>query len=58
MKHNAPTPTQVHAADPQRIVELMTSKPPVLPKSYMLPHPHMVCNSWVGPRIKGVVQCH
>ena len=55
MKTN--TLAQRKAADPQRIVELMQPKPETQAMKYAAPHPHIVCNSWVGPKIKGVIHC-
>ena len=57
MKHNAPTITQVHAADPQRIVELMTPKPVTLAAKYLAPHPHGTVDGFVIARPKGILQC-
>ena len=55
MKHNTATAAQHAAADPQRIVEYMTPPKPTSQAAKLLAlHPHMVCNSWIGPRIKGI----
>ena len=53
MKTN--TLAQRKAADPQNIVNMMTPKPETQAMKYAAPHPHIVCNSWVGPKIKGVI---
>ena len=53
MKTN--TLAQRKSADPQNIVNMMTPKPETQAMKYAAPHPHIVCNSWVGPKIKGVI---
>jgi hypothetical protein len=52
------TPAQHKAADGQRIVDMFPKRETLSQAAKALaPHPHIVCNSWVGPKIKGVIHC-